>query len=416
MTDDQTPDAQIPDDQMPDDQMPDDQMPDNRMFREYYTPNVDLFIFRHNSSLSMVGRGRRGFEISGVSNVVDYLFNFFSDADTSVGKFQKQNEMVFNASHVRAFIVTPHRGIDTTYLYSIPARRNEDRYEVNCAFNSSTPRFIDFVTLGIDPSSAVVRSSGTGLTYVSDLYFAGYDQEGLSTAQQKKLYLTNYEGTNSTGAEVFIAPNRLRIFFAEALEPCSAETGSPILAGVSSTIGNSWWLSRENRVLMSVGISSLYNSSSYGLRNPARNLQLTISHELGHIFGLEHSFDNGSCDTQTQGTTDRIMDYISQNTPRAPSVFASCEQDIYKRLSGVFLDQKKVRYEVDAAGNIKSPQNPTTGVQSALYRSLSTRNQIAVDKGRFEIIDADSYPQYTNETPSKETISLDSIPDIKTVF
>ena len=235
----------MPGDPMPGDPMPGDPMPggpmlEDRIFREYYTPNVDLFIFRHNSALPVVGRGRRGFEISGVRNVVDYLFNFFSDPDISVGKFQKQNQMVFNASHVRAFIVTPHRGIDTTYLYSLPVRRTRNEmdelgeYQANCTFNSTRSRFVNFSTLGIDPSSAVFTSSSTGQTYVSDLYFAGYDQEGLSTAQQKKIYLTNYEGTNETGAEVFVDPNRLRIFFAEAIEPCSAETGSPLLAGVSS--------------------------------------------------------------------------------------------------------------------------------------------------------------------------------------
>ena len=389
---------------------------DDRMFKEYYTPNIDLFIFRHNSSLSNVDRWRRGFDISGVSNVVDYLFSFFSDSATSVGKFQKQNQMVFNASHVRAFIVTPHRGIDTTYMYSLPVRMNGDQYQVNCAFNSITSRFINFSTLGIEPSSAVIVPSDIGQSYVSDLYFAGYDQEGLSSAQQKKLYLTNYEGTNTTGAEVFVDPNRLRIFFADTIEPCSPETGQPLLGGVASSIGNSQTLSEEKRVSLSIAISSRYNSSAYGLRNPARNLQLSISHELGHFFGLQHSFDRLSCDRYTMGTTDRIMDYISQDTPRPPSVFAPCEQDIYKRLSGVFLNQKKVSYEVDDEGNIKSPQNPNTEIQSVLYRSLSTRNQIAVDEGRFEIIDADSYPQNSSETPSKKTISMDSISDIKPVF
>ena len=389
---------------------------------EYYSPNVDLFIFRHDSSLPYweVDEWRRGFDIDGV-NVVDYLFNFFSNSEPSLNTFQKQNQMVFNDSRIRAFIVTPHRGIDTTYSAILPALtgdQGQDQVDCNFFDPSGQPIPLDLSDIGANPESAIILQQVDGSSsYIPDVVVAGYNPEGLSlsSAQQKKLYLTNYAGTNTTGGEVAVDSNHLRIFFSEIVEPCSSRfLRSGGIAGLALP-GSAEQLKPEKRITSYSSISSRYNSSSYGLRNIGLNLRLTISHELGHVFGLPHSFADDSCDTKDQGTTTRVMDYIDPETPKFPSVFIPCEQARYESLSGVFLDQKRVTYEVDGDKNVKGGREPETEIQSALYRNLSTTNRIAVDEGRFEIIDADTYPQNNDETISKETVSIEALYGIRSI-
>ena len=386
---------------------------------EYYTPNVDLFIFRHDSSLPYweIDEWRRGFDIDGV-NVVDYLFRFFSDSEPSLNTFQKQNQMVFNDSHVRAFIVTPHRGIDTTYSSVLPVLtgdRGQD--QVDCSFDPFGPAIpVDLSDIGANPESAIILREEDGLSlYIPDVVVAGYNPDE-PTFPEKKLYLTNYAGTNTTGREVSVDRNHLRIFFSEIVEPCSSRFGGGVGIGGLASLGDAERLTPANRLISYSSISSRYNSSSYSLGDIGLNLRLTISHELGHVFGLPHSFADDSCDTKDQGTTTRVMDYIDPREPKFPSVFAPCEQARYENLSGVFLDQKRVTYKVDGDKNVKGERKPRTDtVQSPLYRNLSTSNQIAVDEGRFEIIDADTYPRKNDETISKETVPVESLYGIRSI-
>ncbi len=411
-------------------------------FKDYYTPNVDLFIFRQNSSSQSVPVSQRGFDIEGVNNVVDYLYNFFSSADTSIHEFQEQNRMLFYGSKIRIFIVTPHRGVDTTYFGAyLLTESGEIRCNLEVSENASS---ISFADAGINRERAVIRSDNNSgkMLYQADLNIAGFGLRDLDLRKWRRLYLTNYDGTDMMGAEIPAARDNLRIFFSDRIYPCTDDENGGV--GGIAILGNSENLKQNSRIFSVSAISSRYNVGRrtikgrelmFGQGDTIKNLRTSISHEMGHIFGLQHSFHEKSCDVKPMNTTNRIMDYFSarRKSPR-PSMFVPCEQKIYEELSHLFLDGEKKSYRLNSNGRpvklnprrqiINRPtmfsQNAVNRLSakkkvsiSTIYQGLSTINQLAVENRDLEIIDSTSYRVSSNENIQKETVSMDELSKLK---
>ena len=118
-------------------------------------------------------------------------------------------------------------------------------------------------------------------------------------------YSNSFQLTNEAGDEnkgtVYNENGPLKIFLAQY----------PTDSGSYSGLG---WLGAKGVLILSRG----------GVSN--KTLSIIGAHELGHNFGLHHPFDDdgnansASCDGQQKGSTNRIMDYVSN-----PEVFAPCE-------------------------------------------------------------------------------------------
>ncbi len=385
----------------------------------YFTPNIDLFIFRHDTSRQNIPISQMGFNVDGENNVVNYLYQFFNASDNSINPLQGQNNMLFYGSKIRAIIVTPHRGVDTTYHSAYELTTSDvSTAKIKCTAPSTFE--IDFSTAGIDRNRAVTTPVGDKKYYIGDLGLAGLNFNNIS--RKSKLYLTNDVGQNQDGKEIPIERDNVRIFFADTISPCNIlETNDKPQNGAAglASVGTSLSLSQAMRARALISISGRYTADkrihSDGrvfitrLRKTAV-LGIAISHEMGHFFGLEHSFEN-SCEKKPQGTTNRIMDYVAPKDPE-PNKFVDCEQKIYQDLSKIYLDGRKVQYELDPSGKPTDGSNQKITTVSALYRGLSTDNQIAVEEGLLEIIDSDSYPT-NSEQETKESqlppISLQEI-------
>ena len=366
---------------------------------EYYTPDLDLYIFRGNHD----DPWKRGFQPAGVDNIVDYALMFFDNHEHSIHEYQEQNDMIFYASKIRVFLVSSLRGINTTYLSINPV--DTAKSSAKCIDANGDPFLVDIGSVGIPKEDIHSCSLKEKKCYFGDLNTAGYRVKDIPN---KKLFLTNKEGTDMSGDEVVVDRDRLRIFFSYKVNPC------PGALGVASDIPNKASdLSSIRKVTLSLAISSLHNNGS-PRENQIKNFKSTISHELGHYFGLQHSFERSdgidlSCKYADRGTTDRIMDYT--NTPR---IFIPCEQEIYKKYSGYFLNSRKTKYKFDEDGNLIRPSKPDVEISSASYGSLSTSRQMMVDVGRVQIIDSSS--EYKTSDIQGEPISSEIIHRMKPVF
>ena len=390
---------------------------------DYYTPNIDLFIFRHNVNLMNVPIAQEGFNIDGQNNIVNYLYQFFSTtSEASINPYQGQNKMLFHRSKIRAIIVTPHRSLDTTYAGAYAL--TPDQTQIICKLANSSFN-VSLSTAGILPNRLLSTNDNQ---YVSDLSVAGLQLAGKPDSLHRKLYLTNSEGTEQSGREINIENNNIRIFFANRISPCTKPAATPSKidrapAGLA-LVGTRNLLGPRQRYESLIAIAGKYNLGSrksndgtrtyfFGQQDTTENLRLTLSHEMGHFFGLRHSFSDDSCDTQEQHTTDRIMDYFDPNRSPIRNKFIDCEQEIYKNLANIYLDGKKVPYELDSNGRPTDGSKPITQtVESALYRGLSTDNQLAVEKGLLEIIDSDSYLATSDEESEQSKIPTVSLEEI----
>ena len=179
---------------------------------EYYTPDLDIYVFRDNSDPGLVP-WKTGFRPQGIPNIVDYVLGFFDRSDTSIHSFQIQNDMVFYASKIRLFLVTPLRGIKATYIAFF---RVDSNNKIICN-GGELSRAISIEDVGIS-SEDLTRcpNSNERRCYYGDLITAGYNVTGLPA---KRLYLTNHEGTETNGREVRVDRNRIRMFFSNIVSP-----------------------------------------------------------------------------------------------------------------------------------------------------------------------------------------------------
>jgi len=121
---------------------------------------------------------------------------------------------------------------------------------------------------------------------------------------ENSFHLTNEAGDQNKGT-VYNENGPLRIFFI-------GDTNPPALYAGLGTVGFGGVLIVSN---------SGYSSNII--------FSLLLTHELGHNLGLVHPFNSGgnpnpqSCDPAYQGTTNRIMDYVSM-----PTYFSPCERII----------------------------------------------------------------------------------------
>jgi len=158
-----------------------------------------------------------------------------------------------------------------------------------------------------------------------DTYFSG----GLSSVSS--LTLTDETGTFNKGT-ILIDYNKVVIFFAQSIHVDPSVSGFSVI-GTGDTINNPSF-----RTQYRIAIGSNYFGSFEILRR-------TVSHELGHYFGLVHSFETTSCSLAPQGTTLRIMDYVTN-----AENFIGCEQSIAKNLASVYLQKTPFTAYTDGEG------------------------------------------------------------------
>ena len=121
------------------------------------------------------------------------------------------------------------------------------------------------------------------------------------TAVDSETYtLSDAAGSEDKGT-VNHEAGRIRIVFTG-----SFTCGSVSAAGCAS-VNNTWSITNPENGLV------VMNINAWSLRS----LSETMAHELGHFFGLSHTFADpatSGCSTISQGTTKYIMDYSSNAT------------------------------------------------------------------------------------------------------
>ena len=369
-----------------------------RLIRKAYSPNIDLYVFR--SPMSGVESWQMGFHVPGVTSIANYLLQFFANGEHSINSLQGQNDMLFYASKIRIFYVTARSTSANAVTATYADRPIIQNNNVLCSTVSGGIEAIPLSRTGLNAANILTENGE--MTHYGDLITAGYQVSAV--LPPKKLYLTNKAGTNLTGPEIRVEPNHIRIFFSDIISPCEGAAGF-------ANLGDAVLLARKNdRVMAYIAISGQYNNPE-NLRNKEisflTNLKITLSHELGHVFGLRHSFASSekSCKFALMGTTTRIMDYGNDL-----SQFIPCERDIYRVGANHFLDGEITAYEFSEDGRLLSPPVATRDVRStALYRDLSTKNQLLAESGRVRIYDADYYsseahPSYRQKI-SREKLS-----------
>ena len=150
--------------------------------------------------------------------------------------------------------------------------------------------------------------------YVNDLkiYYVKTDSNVTATTSFSAVDSSSYTLSDATGTQdkgtVNHEAGRIRIVFTGAFT-----CGSVSAAGCAS-VNNSVSIAQPEFTLV------VMNINAWSLRS----LSETMAHELGHYFGLSHTFSDPAtdgCSTISQGTTKYIMDYSSNATD-----FQECEK------------------------------------------------------------------------------------------
>ncbi len=169
--------------------------------------------------------------------------------------------------------------------------------------------------------------------------------------------LTDETGVPNKGT-VNVDFETLRIFFYET------DSVYPTAAGVAH-VGNPNMASINYRKNMIVCIMS--SGAGY---SSIKQMSQVISHAMGHYFGLEHPFVSGgapnqdSCVPAAQGTTNRVMDYVSN-----PEVFLPCERAI-------------ATHHVSLAFTKKVYDSSSSGDSIYVYKNM--KNATSIFKGQWE--------------------------------
>lgn len=180
---------------------------------------------------------------------------------------------------------------------------------------------------------------------------------------------TYFTLTDSTGTEdkgrVYVDDDPIRVFMAYRIDTENVNVSGKATVGSASCMG-----SESCRKGYGVSVGGNYSTT-------LANVKIVLSHELGHYFGLWHPWDLGSCQYAAQGTTKRIMDYVSN-----PSEFITCERNIYRQLSQIYQGQKTtyekipgIEPDIDNVGPVEQYSTVKEGNiqvngQDALFQSF----------------------------------------------
>ena len=340
--------------------------------KEAYMPNIDLFVFRGGAhGFTAPDLNQDGIEDE---NIVDYISNLFNDTEFSLNTLQEQTNMVFYNSKIRIIFITTNQtenggfiknsnypSLDNTYRDNhIDPHSNSNFKKTNaCPSGFRGPQESEYSLCALDKTGEPylsVNSNKDKLLYVDSKGIlcsntptpAECIHKCLNGDLEKnfRFTLTDITGKQKKGT-VTASSETIRIFFAKTISFCSSNNAG--VAGLS-TVGtkDSIRIPDNRYYLYSAAISRDYTiglgekSVIYSNANntmPKKRLRDTLSHELGHYFGLTHTFENTSCD-YTQGRTrgatkNRIMDYNVQ-----AEIFSPCEQTLYSSVAENWLTNK----------------------------------------------------------------------------
>ncbi len=356
---------------------------------EISTPDLDMYVFRGENGFRAPDYDNDGEEDF---NVVNYILNSFFNDSYSVGILQSQVKMEFDASKIRVFLVSQNQDrkvpdlpvLSNTHVKPfvrenesstiespieedcapIPDNSEEEQPHIDnslfkpCFLNDDGfPFFIfveeerRFILADASEEPCPPNFEDPPGNCIHKCYIGDFDTN-------YKFTLTDIKGEERKGT-VEVDPDNVRIYFVNEVDPCG--TNSNGVSGVS-IVGNEesiqspdsryqqYYIGIAHRY--TVGLGERFFHSLQSIRPEATlpafdpgifSLASTISHELGHYFGLYHSFEEESCDyVPGQGNTiNRIMDYVAE-----PRIFTQCETNIYTRLSQLYSG-RMLRYVAD---------------------------------------------------------------------
>ncbi len=339
-----------------------------KLIMEAYTPNIDIYLFR----------GDKGFSIPGGANPISYIVQLFDyDKQNSIHKFQLQVDMVFYTSTIRFFLLSA-KGLENTFRDTVIIDPSDSE-------TMSMDKCNTRIQAELFPCPS--KDNSNKRCYFGDLFLGGLNikPDDPFAEYAKPFFLSNYEGTRTKATSFRIGEHdpvfrNVRMFFADRVSFCDGVAGISSL-GIPDTLDK-----LRYRAQSSLAVASKHLLNPNLSANRIRSSIIgTIAHELGHFFGLVHSFEPESCQFEKgERSTNRIMDYS-----RNPSVFTDCEKGIYLQGSKAFLNGVKQKYEIHDNGTpvkIRNRVHPPT-FSAFLHSTLDDQSKEMLHDGRIQIFD-----------------------------